>query len=115
MTPYRRQKISIRLENLSPEIVSDLKQYFPAKKIKAHKGKTEKNMDSFVVVLHLDKSFDCDKFERFITKNKIKKGKYMLWISLVTEQYSDGCLVPKHILRVLCRLGCDLNFSLTKV
>jgi hypothetical protein len=114
MAPHRRQKVSLRL-NLSSEIASDLKQYFPETKIETHVRKTKKSNDDVVVILCLDESFDCDKFEQFVIKNIVKKRNYMVWISLVTEQYSDGVLVPRHILRVLCRLGCDLNFSFTKV
>ena len=79
------------------------------------KLKNGKNKDKIVVRLCLDESFDCKKFEKFIARHKIVKGNYMVWISLATEQYSDGVLVPKHVLNILKRLDCDLNFSFTKI
>jgi len=114
MALHRRQRIWIRLKDLSSENVSDLRLYLPNTEIGTNERRV-KRKDKITALLCLDESFDCDKFCQFIAKCEIPKRNYMLWISLVTEQYSDGVLVPKHVLRVLCRLGCKLNFSFTKI
>jgi hypothetical protein len=113
MAIHRRQRIWIRLRNLSSENVSDLRRYLPNTEIGTNERRVRRK-DNITVLLCLDESFDCDMFCQFIAKHKVPKRNYMLWISLATDQYSDGVLVPKYVLRVLCRLGCKLNFSFTK-
>ena len=114
MKPYRQQRILIRLQNLSAEAESDLKRDFQQMEI-GSKRRRVNGKDKFVVLLRIDESFDCDKMSRFLAEHKILKRNYMIRVSLVTGQYSDGVLVPKHVLRALCCLGCNLNFSFTKV
>ena len=114
MKTYRKQKIKIRFANLSSKIVSSLKQDFAKSKITTNEQLT-KNKNRVVVVLDLDDSFDCNGLCRFIAKHEIPRKNIMLWVSLVTEQYTDGVLVPKYVLHLLSRLGCGLNFSFTRV
>ena len=114
MKPHRRLKILIRFKNLSSKTLSDMKQMFPDSEIQAAKMKSARK-DKMVVLLHLTQSINCDRLSQFVVRHKISKSNYMLWISLVTEQYSDGVLVPKFALNILARLNCGLNFSCTRI
>ena len=114
MSPHRNQRIWIRFKNLTPDTVSDLSKTFAKSKLGTNERRVT-NKDKIVALLYLDESIDCNKLSQFIAKHKIRKRNYILWISLVTEQYSDGVLVPTYALNVLCRLNCRLNVSFTKI
>jgi len=77
--------------------------------------KRAKDKNKLVAVLDLDDSIDCDELYKFIVEHKIPKKSCVLWVSIVTDQYSSGILVPKYIMHLTCRIDCGLNFSFTIV
>jgi hypothetical protein len=94
--------------------MSDLKRVFSDAEVITNENRA-RNKNKLTALLELDTSTDCDKLCEFIVKHKIPKRDYMLRVSIVTESYSDGVLVPDYLLTLLCRLRCKLNFSFTKV
>lgn len=114
MKPHRREKIRIRFANLTATIVENLKREFGVKEIMTNERRA-KDKNNLVALLDLNSSFDGDKLYKFIAKYGIARKNYMIRISIVTEQYSDGIRVPKKILRLMFRLDCGLIFSFTKV
>jgi hypothetical protein len=112
--PWRREKIRLRIANIPPNLVSDLRHDLPRVKIKTNERRA-KDENKLVVLLELDDSVDCKKLYRFIDKNKISKNNCMLCVSLLTEGYMGGVRVPKFIIELLLRLDCELNFSFIKI
>jgi hypothetical protein len=72
MKPHRRQKIFIRIQNLSSETISDLNRSFPNSEIRTNERKVV-SKDKAVALLYLEPSFDCEKFSQFLAKRKISK------------------------------------------
>jgi hypothetical protein len=114
MKLHRRERIRIRFANLTSTIVENMKQEFGVKEIMTNERRA-KNKNNLVALLDLNSSFDCDKLYKFIAQYGISRKNYMIRVSIVTEQYSDGIRVPKKILRLMCRLDCGLIFSFTKI
>ena len=65
--------------------------------------------------MRLDDSIDYKRLRRIIEKNGIPQDDYKLYVSLVTEGYMGGVRVPEFALKLVCRLGCELNFSFVKI
>ena len=112
--PWRKEKINMRLADISPELLTELKSVLPHAKAKTNERRA-KDKNKLVVLLELDDSIDCDVLCEFIAKHKIPKRSYKLYASVVTEGYMGGIRVPKFLVRLLCSLGCELNFSFVKV
>ena len=74
-----------------------------------------KNKNKLVVLLRLDDSIDCKKLCQIIEKNRIPRKDNKLYVSLVTEGYMGGIRVPEFALKLVYRLGCELNFSFVKI
>jgi hypothetical protein len=112
--PWRKEKIRLRLADMPPKLVAELKCDLPGGKIKTNERRA-KDKNKLVALLELDDSIDCEKLCQFINKNKIPRSNYMLCISLLTEGYMGGVRVPEFVIYLLCRLGCELNFSFIKI
>ena len=91
-----------------------MKGALPDVEIQTNEGRS-KEVDKYVVFLELKEAIDCEAVCKFIENNKISLENYMLRVSIVTEHEMGGILVPKFAIKLLCQLGCDLNFSFTKV
>jgi len=114
LKPWRREKIRLRLADIPPKLVSELRCDLPGAKIKTNERRA-KDKNKLVVLLELDDSIDFKKLCQFIDKNKIPKNDCLLCLSLLTEGYMGGIRVPKFVLKLLFRLGCELNFSFIKI
>jgi hypothetical protein len=114
MKRHRRVRIKIRFAYLPLKIESQMRRAFSTSQMMS-KLRREKNKETMVVLLELDDSVDCDKLCQFIDKYKIPLKNCTLRVSIVTDQYMDGVLVPEVIRNLWCRLGCDLTFTFTTV
>ena len=113
-TSHRKERIWLRFACVPPSIVSELKRDLSGAKIKTDERRV-KDKNTLAVLLELDASIDCDTLCQFIERHKIPTDTYSIRVSIVTEQYMDGVLVPQFVTNLLCRLRCELSFTFTKM
>src|SRR6185312_617941 len=100
--PDRRVRFYFRIQKISLAAIGDLREIFGPSAVITNKKQS-------VAVLRLNAK-SCEKLCRFIVDHRILKKNYRIGISIVTQQYSDGTLVPAYVLRLACRFGCSMSF-----
>jgi hypothetical protein len=114
MRKYRRERILIRFALVPSAVALSLRQDFAKATITA-KERRGKNKGNAVIIMDLDDTVDRDKLCQFISRHKIPKKKCTLHMSLVTDQYMDGMSTPKFVISLARRIGCELQFTFTRV
>jgi len=100
--------------DVSQETVLELKNDLPGVNFKTNEFRA-KDKTKLVILLELDASVDCEKVYKFIKEHQLESVGNRLCVSIVTEHYMGGVLVPKFALQLLCRLGWDVSFSYLRI
>ena len=110
---YRKEKYYFRIIDLSVPELETAKEIL--NKYKMETG-AYKNTNKYTILLRLD--VDSKKYTElinYISQHPEINGKYGIYISLVTENDSDGLTVPAYIIELLREIGGELDFSYTSV
>jgi len=108
--PWRKETIRFRLANSTQRFLSELRRDLPMAEVI-----TKERQGKLILLLKLDDWEDFKSLYRIIKKNRIPSRDCKFSASLLTEGYMGGMSVPKFALKLLCRLGCELNFSFIKI
>jgi hypothetical protein len=64
-----------------------------------------------VIVLVLDKSSDLEPLYKFLDAEALDPSTYSVWVSVVSSSDHDGVSLPPHILNIVRRTRCGVDFS----
>lgn len=109
---YQTERVTFRVMDVHAEMLPALHAAARGCEFTASEGKKRGRLAVFI---GLKNSEPCARLCKFVLKHKLRQTKYGLSISLVTERHSDGLRVPEFAIRMVRRIGGQLDFRFTTI